>query len=100
MILSTSRVLLHVACVSFPASSSASADKRAPHRQWHLTLLVAWGHSLRESLVCQPLADSAVNEAIKSHKRMVLDVTLIQPKGKFVNITTEMLAASYFPAQN
>jgi hypothetical protein len=75
------------------ASSLASVDRRALHRRWRLALLVVWERSLCKPLVCQPLASRTINEAIKPRQSMVLDVSFIQPEGKFVNITAKMLFA-------
>jgi hypothetical protein len=55
--------------------------------------LVAWGRSLCEPLVSQSLAGNGFNEAVKPHQGMILYVPLIQPEGKFVNITAKMFAA-------
>jgi hypothetical protein len=39
---------------------------------------------LCEPLVCQPLACRSINEAIKERQSVVLDVSFVQPEGKFV----------------
>src|SRR5882757_5167000 len=56
--------------VFWQVSSSALADRPAPHRRWRPTLLVAWGHSLGEPLIGQPLAGRPVNETIKPRQSM------------------------------
>jgi hypothetical protein len=73
---------------------SALADRPRPHQRWRLALLVAWCRSLCEPLICEPLARSGINETIKTHECMVLDVSFIKPERKFVNISAKMLAAS------
>jgi hypothetical protein len=72
----------------------ASADKLVPRQQWRLTLLVVWRHSLREPLICQPFTSNAIHETSKSRQGMVLDVPLIEPERKLIDIAAKMFLAS------
>jgi hypothetical protein len=73
---------------------SALADRRAPHRQSHLVLLVSSAdRSLDQSFIRQLLAGHAVDKAIEPCKRVVLYVSFVKAEGEFVNISTEMLLA-------
>jgi hypothetical protein len=49
--------------------------------------------SLNERLVCEPLARRAIYEAFDPRQGVVLDVALIQPERKFVNVAVQMLRA-------
>jgi len=73
--------------------SSASADRRVPHRQLHLTLLAVSVLSLDQRLVSQPLASHAVNETVEPRQGVVLDVAFVQAERKFINVTVQMLFA-------
>jgi hypothetical protein len=93
MVLLASQVFLPFFYVSFLASILALDDKPKPRRQSRPVLWEVWCRSLRKPLICQPLAGNAVNEAVKAHKSMVLDIAFIEPEGKFVNVTAKMLTA-------
>jgi hypothetical protein len=62
-------------CISLPACSSASADRPARYRRWHLVLLVF--PSSGEPFVGQPLASRAIHKAFKPRERVILHVTLL-----------------------
>jgi hypothetical protein len=82
MISSTSQVSPPVACVSSPASSSALADMRELHQQWHLALWVFLDHSLDQPFVGKSLSGHAVNETIEPRQSMVFDVAFVAAGGR------------------
>jgi hypothetical protein len=87
--LTASQVSLPVACVSSRASILALADRRVLRRQWRLVLWAVWWRSLREPLICQPLAGNPIHETIKPRQGVVLDVAFIQPEGEFVDVAAQ-----------
>jgi hypothetical protein len=76
-----------------PASTSALADRRAPHQQSHLILLAVSALSLDQRLISEPLTSNAIHKAIQPYQGVVLDVAFVKPEGKFINIAVKMLLA-------
>lgn len=91
----SSQSLRRVSCVSSRVSTSALACTPRQHprlRQARAERSLALS-SLDQRLVCQPLARGPVNEAIEPRQGMVLDVALVEPERKFVNVTVQVLRA-------
>ena len=96
-LLRSSRVLQTAFFASLPTSILASAYMPRRRPRWHR---VPSAHSravsilsLNERLVREPLSGGAVNEAVEPHQGVVLDVALIKPKRKFVNVAVQMFRA-------
>ena len=72
----------------------ASVDAQAPRRQWRREpsgFLAAAALSCDQSLVRQPSASRVDDEAIEPGQRVVLDVALIQPERKLINVPPKVL---------
>jgi hypothetical protein len=81
------------AAVFWLVSFSASADRRGRHPQSRLILLAVSALSLDQPLVGQALALCAAHKTIEPGHGVVLDVALVQPEGKFVNVAIKMFRA-------
>ena len=75
--------------------SSVSAYRRAPHPRWRRAPLgrSLGASSLNQHLVCNPLSGRPVNETVEPRQGIVLNVSLVQAEGKFVNVALKMLRA-------
>jgi hypothetical protein len=85
-----------VAFVSSPPSSWPLAYTPRRHRRWRrgpLARFPALASSLNERLVCEPFARRAIYEAFDPRQGMVLNVALVQPERKLVNVAVKMLRA-------
>src|SRR5271165_3985200 len=80
---------------SSPASSLASVCNSRRHPRLHRAPLVSspGPSSLNERLVCEPLAGRTIYEAFEPRQGVVLDVTLVQPERKFVDVAFKVLGA-------
>ena len=90
------RVLRRVSFVSSRASSLASAymPRRHPRlRRVPLARYLELVFVLNERLVCKPLSGHSVHEAVDPRQGMVLNVSLVQPERKFINVAVQMLRA-------
>ena len=84
-----------VSYASFPLPILASAYRPRRDRQWRQAPLARspGSLSLNQRLVCEPFASHAIYEAIEPRQGVVLDVALIQPERKFVNVAVKMFRA-------
>src|SRR2546425_7234146 len=74
-------------------SSSALAYTPEPYRRSFRALLGVSGNSLDQSLVGQPLAGSAINEAVQPVDSMPLYIALIEPESELINVPAKVLRA-------
>jgi hypothetical protein len=86
----SSRAPLRAFFASSRPSSWPLACKPKRHPRWRRALLARARamsvSSLNERLVCEPLSCRALHKAIEPRQGVVLDVALIQPERKFVNV--------------
>jgi hypothetical protein len=75
-----------------PTLFSALAHRPALYQRWRLVLWGEAGRSLCKPPVSKPLASDAINEAIETRQRMILDVSFIKTKCKLVNVPAKMLS--------
>jgi hypothetical protein len=91
--LSFLRFLPHGAYASSRTSSLALAYMPRQHRRLRRAPLARslGASSLNERLVCEPLSGRSVYEAVEPRQGMVLDIALVQPERKFIDVAVQML---------